>query len=249
MHIWVIREKNLQGLKSWAWLPRFCRTFGVRVQQVFYYWNPPGLLQRARGPFGPGSPKESEKSPKGCPGASGPGPGGPGVPKECAPESEKSPKRVRSCVFGFLKKRSENAGANENLSGGFAAIPGPAPRVAPRIVGFVLLKSWEAIPRMEFRIGISNSESCSENTPELSESSEKMAFSLRERFSWNWGGPQASDFLLCKRFRRTPCRNPCRTPKVPQNFGGRGGARTRLLRTGFSSSQNTWKILSTINLN
>ena len=52
----------------------------------------------------------------------------------------------------FLKKRSENAGANENLSGGFAAIPGIAPRVAPRIVGFVLLKSWDAIPRMEFRI-------------------------------------------------------------------------------------------------
>ena len=36
-----------------------------------------------------------------------------------------------------MKKRSENAGANENLSGGFAAIPGIAPRVAPRIVGFV----------------------------------------------------------------------------------------------------------------
>ena len=41
----------------------------------------------------------------------------------------------------FLKKRSENEGANENLSGGFAAIPGIAPRVAPRIVGFVLIKS------------------------------------------------------------------------------------------------------------
>ena len=42
-----------------------------------------------------------------------------------------------------MKKRSENAGANEkfNLSGGFAAIPGIAPRVAPRIVGFVLIKS------------------------------------------------------------------------------------------------------------
>ena len=32
-------------------------------------------------------------------------------------------------------------GANENLSGGVAAIPGIAPRVAPRIVGFVLIKS------------------------------------------------------------------------------------------------------------
>ena len=41
----------------------------------------------------------------------------------------------------FLKKRSENSGANENLSNGFAAIPGIAPRVAPRIVVFTLLKS------------------------------------------------------------------------------------------------------------
>ena len=41
----------------------------------------------------------------------------------------------------FSKKRSENEGANENLSGGFAAIPGIAPRVTPRIVGFALIKS------------------------------------------------------------------------------------------------------------
>ena len=34
----------------------------------------------------------------------------------------------------FLKKRCENAGANENLSCGFPPIPGIAPRVAPRIV-------------------------------------------------------------------------------------------------------------------
>ena len=33
--------------------------------------SPPGLAQRAPEPFGPGTPKESEKSPKGCPGASG----------------------------------------------------------------------------------------------------------------------------------------------------------------------------------
>ena len=49
-----------------------------------------------------------------------------------------------SCARGppqFLKKRSENAGSNVNFSGGFAAIPGIAPRVAPRIVGFVLIKS------------------------------------------------------------------------------------------------------------
>ena len=48
---------------------------------------------------------------------------------------------VRGGPPQFSKKRSENAGANENLSGGFAAIPGIAPRVAPRIVGFVLIKS------------------------------------------------------------------------------------------------------------
>ena len=59
-----------------------------------------------------------------------------------------------SCARGppqFLKNRSENAGANENLSWGFPPIPGIAPRVAPRIVVSVLLKSCDAIPRMEFR--------------------------------------------------------------------------------------------------
>ena len=52
----------------------------------------------------------------------------------------------------FSKKRSENAGANENLSCGFPSIPGIDPGVPPRILVFVLLKSWDAIPRMEFRI-------------------------------------------------------------------------------------------------
>ena len=52
----------------------------------------------------------------------------------------------------FLKKRSKNGGANENLSYGSPSIPGIAPGVAPRIVVFILLKSWDAIPRMEFRI-------------------------------------------------------------------------------------------------
>ena len=52
----------------------------------------------------------------------------------------------------FLKKRSQNAGANESLSCGFPSIPGIALGVAPRIVVFVLLKSWDAIPRIEFRI-------------------------------------------------------------------------------------------------
>ena len=35
-----------------------------------------------------------------------------------------------------------------------------------------------------------NSKSCSKNAPELSESSENGCF------SWNWGGPQASDLVL-----------------------------------------------------
>ena len=41
----------------------------------------------------------------------------------------------------FSRKRSENEGANENLSCGFPSIPGIAPGVALRIVAFVLLKS------------------------------------------------------------------------------------------------------------
>ena len=35
---------------------------------------------------------------------------------------------------------------------GCPSLPGVAPGVAPRIVVFVLLESWDAIPRMEFRI-------------------------------------------------------------------------------------------------
>ena len=41
------------------------------------------------GPFGPGTPEESEKSPERAPRGRAPK-----VPKECAPESRKSPKRV-----------------------------------------------------------------------------------------------------------------------------------------------------------
>ena len=85
----------------------------------------------------------------------------------------------------FLKKRSENARANENLSGGFAAIPGIDPGVAPRIGGFridqvVRGHSENGISYSEN--GISNSESCSENTPELSESSENGPFTPRAFF-------------------------------------------------------------------
>ena len=38
-----------------------------------------------------------------------------------------------------------------------------------------------------------NSESCSENTPERSQSSKNWPFHSESVFSWNWGGPQASD--------------------------------------------------------
>ena len=111
----------------------------------------------------------------------------------------------------ILKKRSENAGVNENLSGGFAAIPGIAPRVAPRIVGFVLIKSWEAIPRIEFRIPRMEFPipRAAPRIPRNSPRAPRMAFSLRERFSWNWGGPQASeknwDLDLGKRKHTLPC--------------------------------------------
>ena len=37
-------EKNLQGLKSWAWLPKFCRTFGVLCEGS----STPGLLAWTR---------------------------------------------------------------------------------------------------------------------------------------------------------------------------------------------------------
>ena len=59
---------------------------------------------------------------------------------------------VRGPPQFLKKKRSENAWASENISCGFPSIPGNGSGVASRIVGFVLLKSWDAIPRMEFRI-------------------------------------------------------------------------------------------------
>ena len=49
---------------------------GPGMSRITSVRNPPRLAQRAPGPFGPGTPKESEKSPKGVP---GPGPKGPGA--------------------------------------------------------------------------------------------------------------------------------------------------------------------------
>ena len=85
----------------------------------------------------------------------------------------------------LLKKRSENVGANENLSRGFPSIPGIAPGVAPRILVFVLFKSWDAIPRMDFRIPRMEfliprvAPTIAWNSPRAP----RMAFMLRELFS------------------------------------------------------------------
>ena len=59
-------------------------SLNFRNPLAWHFWAP--------GPFGPGTPKESEKSPKWCPGA-------PGSPKECASESEKSPKTQLRTLF------------------------------------------------------------------------------------------------------------------------------------------------------
>ena len=92
----------------------------------------------------------------------------------------------------FLKKRFENAWANEILNVGPPWIPGIAPGVAERIEVFVLLKSWDAIPRIEFRIPRMEFRipRAVPRTPWNSPRAPRMAFSLRERFSWNWGVPK-----------------------------------------------------------
>ena len=78
----------------------------------------------------------------------------------------------------FLKKRSENAGANENLSGGFA-IPGIAPRVAPRFVVFALLNLAAQVVRRHSENGSSHSENCFLNS-ELPREYPKTLPELRE---------------------------------------------------------------------
>ena len=44
------RKKTLQVLQSWAWLPKFCRTFAILYERVlpraFYYAKPPAESQR-----------------------------------------------------------------------------------------------------------------------------------------------------------------------------------------------------------
>ena len=89
----------------------------------------------------------------------------------------------RAGTTPILEKCSENAGANENLSSPINSGNGSG-----SCSKNVLLKSWDAMPRMEFRI-LRAAPRMPRNFPRAP----RMAFSLRERFSWNWGGPQASD--------------------------------------------------------
>ena len=93
-------------------------------------------------------------------------------------------KLLRAGTTQFSKKRSKNGGANENISCWFPSIPGIAPGVAPRIAAFALPKSWDAIPHgiSYSENGISNPESCSENTPERSQSSKNGLFTPRAFF-------------------------------------------------------------------
>ena len=101
---------------------------------------------------------------------------------------EESLQKIKCSCAGttpILENRSENEGARENLSCGFPSIPGIAPGVAlRRIVVFGLLKSWDAIPRMEFRIPRTEFRTprAAPRMPRNSPRAARMAFSLRERF-------------------------------------------------------------------
>ena len=70
------------------------------------------------GPFGPGTPEESEKSPERVPRGRAPK-----VPKECAPESQKSPKRVRKSGFRLFSDSFETPGRT------LSTLLGPCPGV------------------------------------------------------------------------------------------------------------------------
>ena len=70
----------------------------------------------------------------------------------------------------------------------FSSIPGIAPRVSPRIVVFAFHKSWDASPRMGFRIPrfpFFWTPRIAPRIPRNAPRTPRMAFSLRERFSWN----------------------------------------------------------------
>ena len=87
------------------------------------------------GPFGPGTPEESEKSPERVPRGRAPK-----VPKECAPESQKSPKRVRKSGFDSFRTLLRLRGA---LFGHFW---GPAPGYSFRTLpGFRARRARETL--------------------------------------------------------------------------------------------------------
>ena len=66
----------------------------------------------APGRFGPETPEESEKSPERAPRVRAPK-----VPKECTPESRKSPKRVRKSDFRLFLDSFETPGRTWALLG------------------------------------------------------------------------------------------------------------------------------------
>ena len=82
---WVQRRKNLGHCDSEAFKQTKVQN---RISLVLELRSAPPHTGTP-GPFGPGTPEESEKSPKRVPRGRAPK-----VPKECSPESQKSPKRV-----------------------------------------------------------------------------------------------------------------------------------------------------------
>ena len=75
------------------------------IHQERFCCNRPRPTQGLPGPFGPGTPEESEKSPERVPRG-----WAPKVPKECAPESRKSLKRVQKSDFRLFSDSFETPG-------------------------------------------------------------------------------------------------------------------------------------------
>ena len=82
----------------------------------------PRPTQGLPGPSGPEPPEESEMSPERVPRYRAPK-----VPKECAPESQKSPKRVRKSGFRLFSDSFETAGATlfRHFWGPFSGVLSP----------------------------------------------------------------------------------------------------------------------------
>ena len=91
----------------------------------------------------------------------------------------------RAGTTPILEKTLREWWRNEDLSCGFPSIPEIVPGVALRIVVLALLKSWDAIPRMEFRIpGMEfRIPRAALRIPRNSPRAPRMAFSLRPRGS------------------------------------------------------------------